>query len=94
MTITPHRAPPRTTEREPPVSKKAERHLIPLNQRLALTVQEVADITGFSYPFIDRQIAAGNLPACAPGGDGRSKRIRPADVDVWLQASPWEPLSA
>ncbi|WP_067565955.1 helix-turn-helix domain-containing protein [Nocardia acidivorans] len=76
------------------MSKKAERASIPLNQRLALTVQEVADITGFSYPFIDRQISAGNLVACAPGGDGRSKRIRPADVDEWLQSNRWEPLSA
>ncbi|RJO69814.1 DNA-binding protein [Nocardia panacis] len=76
------------------MSKKAERHPIPLNQRLALTVQEVADTTGFSYPFIDQQIAAGNLAACAPGGSGRSKRVRPADVDAWLQATPWEPLSA
>ncbi|MFI5783196.1 helix-turn-helix transcriptional regulator [Nocardia sp. NPDC051570] len=76
------------------MSKKAERQVIPLNQRLALTVQEVADMTGFSYPFIDRQIAAGNLTACAPGGDGRSKRVRPADVDEWLRANLWEPLSA
>ncbi|MFI5781144.1 helix-turn-helix domain-containing protein [Nocardia sp. NPDC051570] len=75
-------------------SKRDERQRIPLDQRLALTVQEVADMTGFSYPFVYQQIAAGNLAACAPGGDGRSKRVRPADIDDWLKASPWEPLSA
>ncbi len=72
----------------------ADESVIPLNQRLALTVKEVALVTGFSYAFIDRQITAGNLAAYAPGGDGRSKRVRPADVDEWLKARPWEPTAA
>ncbi|WP_416565117.1 excisionase family DNA-binding protein [Nocardia testacea] len=71
----------------------AETPVVPLNQRMALTVQEVADLTGFGYAFIDREIAAGRLAAVAPSGTHRSKRIRPADVDAWLQASPWEPAA-
>ncbi|MGV9668050.1 helix-turn-helix domain-containing protein [Nocardia niigatensis] len=64
---------------------------IPLKDRLALTVNEAAAITGFSPVFIRRQIVAGLLPAVAPGVGSRSTRLRPADIDAWLQASPWEP---
>ncbi|WP_280273432.1 helix-turn-helix domain-containing protein [Nocardia wallacei] len=72
----------------------ADETVVPLNQRLALTVRETALLTGFSYAFVDRQIAAGHLAACAPGGDGRSKRVRVADIDEWLKSSPWEPSAA
>ncbi|MBF6460205.1 hypothetical protein IU433_14280 [Nocardia puris] len=72
---------------------RAERPDVPLRDRLALTVQEVADSTGFNYFFIDREIKAGRLAAVAPSGTARSKRVRPADVDAWLQANPWEPAA-
>lgn len=72
--------------------KKADLR-VPLTERMALTVTEVAATTGFSYPFIDAQIAAGNLKACDPAGTGRGKRVRPADIDEWLKSSPWEPAT-
>ncbi|MFC9874819.1 helix-turn-helix domain-containing protein [Nocardia salmonicida] len=75
------------------VKKKADQ-VVPLTERMALTVAEVAATTGFSYPFIDAQISAGNLKCCDPSGAGRAKRIRPADIDAWLTQSPWEPATS
>lgn len=72
-------------------SKHAEP--IPLRDKMALTLREVADLTGYNYFFIRDQVIAGKLPAVAPGGNERSRRIRPADVDAWLQAHPWEPAA-
>ncbi|MEU3013406.1 helix-turn-helix domain-containing protein [Nocardia asteroides] len=68
-----------------------DRPPLSLADRLALTVPEAAAACGFSRKYIDDAIAAGKLAAVAPGGNSRSKRIRPADLDAWLQASPYEP---
>ncbi|MBH0778772.1 helix-turn-helix domain-containing protein [Nocardia bovistercoris] len=81
-----------TSEIAPTTSRmKAEQPPVPLRDKMALTVQEVADMCGFNYYFVHEQIKLGRLAAVAPGGNKRSKRVRPADVDEWLKASPWEP---
>ncbi|WP_280245134.1 helix-turn-helix domain-containing protein [Nocardia abscessus] len=66
---------------------------IPLDRRIALTVEEAGLLTGFGKTFLEREIDAGRLAVVFPSGHSRSRRVRRVDLDAWLDAAPSEPAA-
>jgi len=65
------------TRRERPATE-----VVPISQKRLLTIVEVAAITGLSAARIRTAIDAGHLKA---GRVGRAFRVRPGDLDAWLE---------
>lgn len=72
---------------------KGDRPPVPLNHKIALTIQEVADSISVSYKLVDLAILRGELPAVTAGPSTRSKRVLRDDVVDWLRSKPWEPAA-
>lgn len=61
-------------------------------QRMAFTVNEVADALNVSRRFLDKEIKAKRLRALKFGA--RCTRIRKCDLDDWVRASATTPCHA
>lgn len=57
-----------------------------LPPRLAYTVAETAEYTGMTQWAIRQALRDGSLPFLMPRGRSRGCRIRPGDVDEWLDS--------
>jgi excisionase family DNA binding protein len=59
-----------------------------MTEKLTLTVQEVADLTGLGRDVVLGAIVRGELPAKLVGPSGRYRRILRKDLDPWLDSLP------
>lgn len=55
-----------------------------MTEKLTLTIQEVADLTGLSRDFVQGAIVRGELPAKMVGQ--RTRRILREDLGPWLRS--------
>jgi excisionase family DNA binding protein len=55
---------------------------VPISEKMALTLPEAAEISGFSEHAIRRAIKSGEIKVCR---SGRSHKVSPDDLKAWTQ---------
>lgn len=67
------------------MSAREMAEIVGLPPKLTYTIAETAKYTGFTPTVLSDAIRSGELRGRIPRGNVRGRRIKPEDVDAWME---------